>query len=257
MVDNFTFTQGTGFTGASDDVAGVHFPRVKVTWGVDGAAVDASATNPMPTVQTGAIPAGTNNIGDVDVLTFGGQTPAYGSGINGAAVLRVALATDSPGAAALGAQADATWDGTAAASGISLWRYVGGKLEDARALLAGVLNVTVTGIASVQVLDSAGAQLNYSPSTIATVTSVGDAVVSTTVLAANTGRFGATVYNDSSAYLYLLLGTAVASTTVFTIKMDPYAFYEVPQVAGTVFTGIVKGIWSSDAGGSARVTEMT
>lgn len=49
-----------------------------------------------------ATPAGTNNIGDIDVLTISGVTPAFGSGANGATVLRTALATDSPGVIAVG-----------------------------------------------------------------------------------------------------------------------------------------------------------
>lgn len=41
-----------------------------------------------------AIPAGTNNIGDVDVLTINGVAPAFGSGVRGATVQRVTIATD-------------------------------------------------------------------------------------------------------------------------------------------------------------------
>ena len=41
-----------------------------------------------------AIPAGTNNIGDVDVLTVNGVAPAFGSGVRGATVQRVTIATD-------------------------------------------------------------------------------------------------------------------------------------------------------------------
>ena len=37
-----------GDTCAADDVAGVKYQRVKVAFGVDGAAVDASSTNPLP-----------------------------------------------------------------------------------------------------------------------------------------------------------------------------------------------------------------
>jgi hypothetical protein len=61
MVDNVT--SNTANTVATDDIGGVHFQRVKIAWGVDGAAVDASATNPMPIVHTGALPAGSNMIG--------------------------------------------------------------------------------------------------------------------------------------------------------------------------------------------------
>lgn len=49
MADNFTTNAGTGGAiFASDDLGGIQLPRVKVTWGVDGAGVDASATNPFP-----------------------------------------------------------------------------------------------------------------------------------------------------------------------------------------------------------------
>ena len=41
-----------------------------------------------------AIPAGTNNIGDVDVLTINGVAPAFGTGVRGATVQRVTIATD-------------------------------------------------------------------------------------------------------------------------------------------------------------------
>lgn len=41
-----------------------------------------------------AIPAGTNNIGDVDVLTINGVAPAFGTGLRGATVQRVTIATD-------------------------------------------------------------------------------------------------------------------------------------------------------------------
>ncbi len=41
-----------------------------------------------------ALPAGTNNIGDVDVLTVNGVAPAFGTGVRGATVQRVTVATD-------------------------------------------------------------------------------------------------------------------------------------------------------------------
>jgi hypothetical protein len=53
MPDNFDFTPGTGAKGASDEIGLVHYPRVKLNWGVEGTAVDASATDPLP-VNLGA-----------------------------------------------------------------------------------------------------------------------------------------------------------------------------------------------------------
>jgi hypothetical protein len=48
MADNVSLP-ASGVTAASDDIDGVHFPRIKLSWGVDGAAADASATDPLPT----------------------------------------------------------------------------------------------------------------------------------------------------------------------------------------------------------------
>jgi len=50
MADNYVTSVGTGgSTFASDDISSVQYPRVKTSWGVDGVAVDTSATNPLPT----------------------------------------------------------------------------------------------------------------------------------------------------------------------------------------------------------------
>ena len=49
MADNVTLdVMSGGDTCAADDVGGVKYQRVKVAFGVDGAAVDASSTNPLP-----------------------------------------------------------------------------------------------------------------------------------------------------------------------------------------------------------------
>jgi len=67
MADNVDFTPGTGATGAADDIGGVFYPRVKISLGADGAAVDAVA----------------------------------GAGTVGTGVQRVTLASDDPGVAHL------------------------------------------------------------------------------------------------------------------------------------------------------------
>lgn len=65
MADDVTITPGTGATIATDDVGGRQFQRVKATFGADGTATDVSSANPLPVVQTGALPAGTNKVGNV------------------------------------------------------------------------------------------------------------------------------------------------------------------------------------------------
>ena len=84
------------------------------------------------------------------------------------------------------------------------------------------------------------------------VTSVNDTASSTTLLASNANRLGATIHNDSTVALYLKLG-ATASLTSFTVKMAADSYYEVPFG----YTGIIDGIWASNASGAARITELT
>jgi hypothetical protein len=89
-------------------------------------------------------------------------------------------------------------------------------------------------------------------SSSSSVTSVNDSASSVQLLAANTSRLGATIFNDSSEALYVKLGTT-ASTTDFTVKVAADGYYEVPFN----YTGRVDGIWSADSTGAARITEFT
>jgi hypothetical protein len=81
-------------------------------------------------------------------------------------------------------------------------------------------------------------------------TSVMAATSNTVLLAPNGIRLGATVYNDSSALLYLKLGIT-ATFSDFTIKLFPFCYYEVPFG----YTGEIDAIWNN-ANGFARVGEM-
>ena len=60
MADNVDITPGSGAVIASDEVAGAQYQRVKVTWGADGTATDASTSNPLPVQTT----SGITTIGD-------------------------------------------------------------------------------------------------------------------------------------------------------------------------------------------------
>jgi hypothetical protein len=86
-----------------------------------------------------------------------------------------------------------------------------------------------------------------------TASSVASTVTTnTTILAANANRFGASIYNESTAVLFLLLGAGTESATVYTLQMAAGSYYETPFG----FTGIIKGHWAS-ANGSARIVEYT
>jgi len=63
------------------------------------------------------------------------------------------------------------------------------------------------------------------------------------------GAVGRTITNDSTAVLYVKYGTT-ASTTSYTVQIQPGGYYEFPQ---PMYTGPVDGIWAS-ANGYARLT---
>ena len=84
----------------------------------------------------------------------------------------------------------------------------------------------------------------------ATLANVASSATSVTIFAAATGNVrGRTVFNDSTAVLYLKFG-ATASATSYTVQLAASAFYEFPQ---PVYGGLVDGIWAA-ANGNARVT---
>ncbi len=60
MADNVTLNPGTGgAVVATDDIGGVQFQRVKLTWGADGVADDVSAASPLPVaISSVPLPAG-------------------------------------------------------------------------------------------------------------------------------------------------------------------------------------------------------
>ena len=86
------------------------------------------------------------------------------------------------------------------------------------------------------------------PST-ATLANVASSATNVTIFAAASGDNARTVYNDSTAVLYLKFG-ATASTTSYTVQIGANSYYEFPQ---PVYAGQVDGIWAS-ANGSARTS---
>jgi hypothetical protein len=90
--------------------------------------------------------------------------------------------------------------------------------------------------------------LQLGVSTIAKVTA---ATQSTLLLAPNTDRRGATIYNDAAAILYVKLGDK-ATTDDWSVALNQGDYYEVPAH----YSGTVTGAWATAAAGQARVTEL-
>jgi hypothetical protein len=87
-----------------------------------------------------------------------------------------------------------------------------------------------------------------------TKSNVSDAATSTTLLAANTGRMGAIIKNDSTSILYVDLSGGTASATSYSVDLQAG---DVLTLGPGEYNGLITGIWSADASGAARVTEFT
>jgi len=89
------------------------------------------------------------------------------------------------------------------------------------------------------------------PATTPSVVQKTSADTNQTLLAANANRIGASIFNASTALLYVKLGTT-ASLTSYTVRISTNGYYEL--VDG--YTGRIDGIWAT-AQGFAYVTELT
>jgi hypothetical protein len=72
-----------------------------------------------------------------------------------------------------------------------------------------------------------------------------------TIATASTGRLGCTIFNNGPGNLHVILGTATASTSVFTVRLSSGDYYEVPFN----YTGLIGGIFAT--AGTAEVTQFS
>ena len=72
-----------------------------------------------------------------------------------------------------------------------------------------------------------------------------------TIATASTGRLGCTIFNSGPGTLHVTLGTATASTSVFTARLSAGDYYEVPFN----YTGLIGGIFAT--AGTAEVTTLS
>lgn len=92
------------------------------------------------------------------------------------------------------------------------------------------------------------------PAATSAITAPSVSASSFTVLASNTARLGATIFNDGSVIVYVAFAST-ASTTSYTVQVPPGGYYEVPG-GNSIYTGIITGI-ASTATGNLRVTEWS
>lgn len=86
----------------------------------------------------------------------------------------------------------------------------------------------------------------------ATFASVASSATFVTLQALNASRKGWTLYNDSTAVLYIKFGNT-ASATSYNVQLAAAGYFEMPTPV--TYTGLITGIWAS-ANGNARVMEL-
>jgi hypothetical protein len=246
VANNITVpVQGGTANLATDDKdgLGVHWQRVQMS-GEQSPTVTGSLS-----AVAGTVLVDVNNMGNVSFALYGthaGFTVIFeGSPDDGTTWFPVQVQREMDGAVlgtdTLAANAGVLY--TADCPGVTHFRV------RATARTSGTVNVLIIagGMLAMPVVSIGNT--GGATGTTATVTA---STTAKTIQAANPGRRGLTIYNDSSSLLYVLLGAGTASTTVFSNRVAANSYYEVPFG----FTGIVSGVWTT-ATGNARVTEVT
>lgn len=244
-----------------------------------------------------ALPAGTNNIGDVDVLTVPAPLSTTGGGTE-ATALRVTVASDSTGVLSVDDNGGSlTVDGTVGVSGV-----VDTELPAAAALADAAANPTTPTVGAASLVfngttwdrargdtgNGLDVDVTRLPALVAGTANIGDVDVAS--IAAGDNNIGnvdiaslpvastATLANvaDSASSVTLLAANAARkgasfwndSTAILYLKFGSAATSTsctVKLIADafyelpgpTVYSGLVSGIWASAPGGACRVTELT
>lgn len=172
----------------------------------------------------------------INVAQVSGTAVSVGNGTTDAGTQRVTLSSDSTGQVKL-------------ATGTNTIGALTANQSINAAQVAGNATSTDSGTSGsgTQRIINAGAATG-------TKSNVAGSASSVTILASNTSRKGAVIYNDSTALLYLDLSGGTASSSSYSVQMPANSYFELP--GPTIYNGAITGIWTS-AAGNARVTEWS
>lgn len=189
----------------------------------------------LPNVTIGAaLPAGNNNIGDVDVASM----PTVTVQATNLDIRDLSSVSDSVSVV-----------GTVQTHGTS--QVLGTVQAHGTSQVIGTVQThgTSQALGSVQAVGTT--QTKEVRSTTPAVMSVAATIGNITLLGLTTGRLGAAFYVDEGATMYLRLGSN-AGTLDYTVQVPPGGYYELPFG----YIGTVAAIWKF-TGGSVRITEIT
>jgi len=192
MADNIT-APAAGAVLATDEIGGVHYPRTKISFGVDGAVIDVSAGAPLPVVA--ALPNGASSAAKQDAILAALSTVVDGLA---AVITAIGNTTYFPPTQPV--------SGTVALDGASLAALE--TTELGAATLASLENITVAGPLTNAELRAASVQVSTTQAAPAQVKETITADTPKTVLAADANRAGCRILNYTSSPIYITQGTA-------------------------------------------------
>ena len=219
---------------ASDLVTGKQYQVIKIATGGSGVADEVTTASPMPvTVITSALPTGAATAANqqTDALTD--------------AELRASPVPVSGTVSVANFPATQPVSGTVAVSNFPATQPVS---------IATMPTTPVTGTffqATQPVSIAATVAVKEVRSATPSQTSPSVTNSNTSILASNSNRLGATIYNEGAAICYMILGST-ATTTSYTIQLQVGSYYELPFA----YTGAIAGITSAGTA-QLRVTELS
>lgn len=215
-----------GGTGADVNVQFYNYVVAPFTWA--GPSAPASANIAVGNDASGALPtAAPVFVAGID--TVGGQVKPF-------------LIDDATGELLV----KTTVPGVATEATLAI---VSGNIADIETVVS--KEATLATRASETTLAAIAADL--SEGTTPARTTVAGNVASVQLIASNTSRKGLTIYNDSTATLYIGYGATAVSATDYSVKLDSGDYFEVPDKFRTLE---IRGIWTA-ANGFARITSLT
>lgn len=122
----------------------------------------------------------------------------------------------------------------------------------ATAFTSGTANVIIAA-GALPIEPMVGAAVRFVGNDGVTTSVASTVTTNTTLVAADARRVALTIYNESTATLFVLMGAGTESATVYTVQVAPGGYYEVP---GAMAPLRAAGHWSA-ANGSARITAVT
>jgi hypothetical protein len=130
-------------------------------------------------------------------------------------------------------------------NGRSKLPLVDADVDTSKLTVVAANSLTASELATLTIMVSAVQLISDTPSPVASSAS------SVTLMNANANRRSLTIFNNSSAILYVCFGaTATQVGAKFAIGVG--GFYEMPT--GQIYTGVISGIWAS-ANGNASIYE--